>query len=113
MLQRYRWKTKIEGKLNPLLTPHPVYLALHANPAGRRRAYRNLFRDALSDEWLVQMRCSTNACGVIGSGAFREQIAALLGRAVSAGKRGRPPKPPAKRGLTPLTVLEKRFDPMG
>jgi putative transposase len=90
------------GVDDPLLTPHPVYLALHASPAGRRRAYRNLFRDALSDELLVQMRRSTNACGIIGSGTFREQIVASLGRAVSTGKRGRPPKPPGKRGLSPL-----------
>lgn len=89
------------GREDPFLTPHPVYLALHAEPAARRRAYRNLFRDTLSDELLLQVRHHTNACGVIGSALFREQIAAMLGRALPAGKKGRPRKAPAKIGATP------------
>lgn len=89
------------GIEDPLLTPHSVYLALHAQPSARRYAYRNLFRDTLSEELLVQVRHCTNACGVIGSDQFREQIAAMLGRAVPTGKRGRPRKSPQKIGSTP------------
>ena len=84
------------GVEDPLLIPHPVYLALHAEPTARRSAYRNLFRDKLSEEFLVQVRQYTNACGVIGSERFRQQIAAKLGRAPPTGKRGRPRKTPGK-----------------
>jgi putative transposase len=78
------------GVDDPLLTPHAVYLTLHTEPAARRRAYRTLFRDTLSEELLGCLRHYTNACGVIGTERFKEQIAATLGRPVPAGKRGRP-----------------------
>lgn len=80
------------GREDRLITPHPVYLALHAEATARRRAYRTLFRDSLSEELLVMLRHETNVCGVIGSDRFRAQIAAVLGRALPTGKRGRPRK---------------------
>ena len=36
---------------------------------------------------------NTTACTIIGNARFKEQIAAMLGRAVPTGKRGRPKKP--------------------
>ena len=51
-----------------------------------------MFRDTLSDEFLTQLRRNTNACTVIGNDRFRKQIAAMLGREVPTGKRGRPRK---------------------
>lgn len=80
------------GMKNPLISPHAVYLALHAEPAQRRRAYRRLFHDRLEPELLMKLRHETNVCGVIGSDSFRSQIAAELGRALPTGKRGRPRK---------------------
>lgn len=80
------------GKEDPLLTPHANYLALHTDPAGRRNAYRALFSDMLSEELLTRLRESTNSCSVIGNEQFGRQIAAMLGRAIPTGKRGRPPK---------------------
>lgn len=78
------------GKQNPLLRSHAIYLGLHQDPPARQRAYRALFRDILSEELLSRLRDNTNSCTVIGNDRFKDQIAAMLGRAVSSGKRGRP-----------------------
>jgi len=81
------------GPSDPLLTPHERYLTLDTTDTGRRQAYRSLFRDTLSEELLTRLRQNTNACTVIGNDRFKTQIAAMLGRAVPTGKRGRPKKP--------------------
>jgi putative transposase len=81
------------GSSDPLLTPHERYLTLDTTDTGRRQAYRSLFRDTLSEELLTRLRQNTNACTVIGNDRFKTQIAAMLGRAVPTGKRGRPKKP--------------------
>lgn len=80
------------GKPDPLLTAHAIYLALHTDPSARLRAYCALFSDVLSEELLTRLRQNTNACAVIGNDKFKAQIAAMLGRAIPAGKRGRPKK---------------------
>ena len=80
------------GKADPRLTPHALYIGLDSDPATRQKAYRSLFRTALSDEQLKQIRDNTNACTLIGNDRFKEQIATMLGRAVPTGKRGRPKK---------------------
>jgi putative transposase len=82
------------GKDDPLLTPHDVYLNLHADRDARLRAYRALFSDELSEELLRRLRESTNACTVIGNNRFRKQLATMLGREVPTGKRGRPKRKP-------------------
>jgi putative transposase len=80
------------GENDPLLTPHPTYLALHADPATRLQVYRAFFENALSEELLTRLRENTNACTVIGNKRFKEQLATMIGRAVPSGKRGRPRK---------------------
>lgn len=80
------------GRKDPLLTLHPVYLGLHADRSARRKAYRALFSDTLSEALLTRLRKNTNACTVIGNARFKKQIAAMLGREVPTGKRGRPKK---------------------
>jgi putative transposase len=73
-----------------LLTPHPCYLDLGADPSARQQVYRGLFHELLDEEMLVRIRKNTNACGVIGDNRFKVQIEATLGRPVPTGKRGRP-----------------------
>lgn len=73
-----------------LITAHACYLGLATDHSERQQAYRRLFHNLLDEELLATIRQSTNACGVIGSNRFKEQIEALLGRAVPTGKRGRP-----------------------
>ena len=85
------------GVDDALLTPHEVYLALHVRPELRRRAYRSLFRDALSEDLLARLRHETRIGGVIGSDLFRARVAADLGRALPTGQCGRPRKAPRRR----------------
>jgi putative transposase len=80
------------GIADPLLEPHPLYLGLNTDAATRRKAYRALFRDTLSEAQLTRLRDNTNACTIIGNDQFKAQIAAMLGRSVPTGKRGRPKK---------------------
>ncbi len=82
------------GISDPLLTSHANYLRLHSEPQARLDAYRNLFSDILCDELLIKIRENTNACAVIGSERFQEQIAGMLGRAVARVAPGRPRKRP-------------------
>ena len=80
------------GKDDPLLTSHANYIALHVDASARLRAYRALFSETLSVEFLTRLRANTNACTIIGNDRFKEQIATMLGRSVPTGKRGRPKK---------------------
>lgn len=73
-----------------LITEHACYLGLAADHSERHQAYRRLFHNMLDEELLATIRKRTNACGVIGSDPFKEQIEVMLGRAVPTGKRGRP-----------------------
>ncbi len=59
----YRWtsyRANALGQTSPLLTPHPVYLALGAADKARRVAYRGLFRPHLDDEILNAIRLALN-----------------------------------------------------
>ncbi len=78
------------GKFDNLITPHPVYLSLAASAASRLAAYRQLFSGELHPELLTLIRNTTNACQVLGSEEFKDQIEAMLGRSVRPGKAGRP-----------------------
>ena len=78
------------GKFDNLVTPHSVYLSLGTSTARRLAAYRMLFSDELRPELLAQIRSATNACHVLGSETFKDQIEAMLGRSVRPGKAGRP-----------------------
>jgi hypothetical protein len=69
---------------------YSLYLELAVDPSAKQQAYRALFHNVLDEKLLARIRRSTNACGVIGEHRFKEQIEAMLGRAVPTGKRGRP-----------------------
>jgi putative transposase len=78
------------GAANSLLTRHPVYEALHADPVMRPKIYRHLFRDLFSAEELRLIRQRTNACSFLGDDRFKTTIESTLGRTLSTGARGRP-----------------------
>ncbi len=80
------------GRPDPLLTPHPVYVALGPTPANRRDAYIALFRHALDDETVAAIRDATQRSWALGSERFQQEIARALQRRVTPPKRGRPPK---------------------
>ncbi len=78
---------------DPLLTDHSLYLGLGVTVAERTRSYRALFRDALGDAFLSELRGATNGGWAFGDDAFKRRIARALGRPVAPRPRGRPPRP--------------------
>lgn len=91
----YRWSSyhhNATGKVDPVLTPHPNYLALATQAEVRLSSYRALFATALDLATLNRIRGATNGCFALGNARFEAQIAATLSRRVTPGKSGRPKK---------------------
>lgn len=89
----YRWSSyhaNVEGKSDPLLTPHQEFAALGESESARRRAYRALFDDALSAELLSEIRAATSGGHALGTEAFKFLLAKAKGRPVTPGRAGRP-----------------------
>ena len=89
----YHWssyRAHAQGESEPFLRDHEVYLELGAAPAARQRRYRELFRDALADSLLQEVRAAVNHCHVLGNQRFKAQVEAMLGRKLGTGRPGRP-----------------------
>lgn len=89
----YPWssyRSNALGEHDPALTPHPRYLSLGADPDIRLRAYRQLFRDALTDSDVDALRAHTRQNKAFGNDRFRKHIEALVGRSMEIKPRGRP-----------------------
>lgn len=80
------------GLANAILSPHPLYLALAVEDAARREVYRGLFRTALDDTPLADLRMALNQDQPIGNSRFYAQIKAMTGQRRELRKRGRPRK---------------------
>ena len=79
----YRWsscRVNALGAIDPLVSPHDLYLALGTDSEARRLAYRALLNLRLDEAALVTIRDSTNKGWPLGSRRFREEIAALVRR---------------------------------
>ncbi len=84
----YHWHA--DGKADPLLTPHGLYLQLGRTADERQRAYRELFRRHLSGDTLDAIREATNKAWVLGSERFQARLARKIDRRVAPLPRGRP-----------------------
>ena len=96
----YRWssyRAHAQGATDSLLTGHELYDRLGGTPAERQKEYRALFRAALDDSFLDDLRAATNGGWALGDARFKQQIAKALGRRVAPLPRGRPCKAEAER----------------
>ncbi len=94
----YRWssyRANALGEADPLLSPHPVYLALAGEPAARRRAYRALFRGQADGRQLDGIRSALQTGTPHGDARFRARIERRLDAKVGHDRRGRPRTQPA------------------
>lgn len=92
----YPWssyRTNAQGETNPLLEPHPLYLALGADPLAQQASYRELFRYELEPGLIDAIRLATNGNFALGNARFGEEIALAIGKRAMPGKSGRPRKP--------------------
>ena len=80
------------GEHDPLLSPHPLYLALGADASGRRMAYRSLFASQLDPQTLRDVRACLQTGTPLGNGRFRARIEQALDVKVGYSGRGRPKK---------------------
>lgn len=83
------------GQPNTLITPHPVFEALSADPMERRAIYRALFQSSLSQQERQDISESLAANHVLGGLHFKFQVEAFLERPIGHRCRGRP-----KRGTS-------------
>lgn len=89
----YRWSSygaNACGADDPLVTPHLIYTGLGMHEGERRAAYRDLFKEALPDPLLTQIRQASNSNAPLGSRAFVDAISRKHGRPDGLGRRGRP-----------------------
>jgi hypothetical protein len=67
-----------------------------------------LFRDALDEAVVNEIRAATNGGFVLGAARFQQKIAAMLGRRVTAGQAGRPPRKDTERAGAGPNRLQAR-----
>lgn len=79
------------GRPDPLLTPHPEYLRLGADPVSRASAYRALFAEVLPGELVEEIRIHLRQQKVLGTDRFRSWVEARTGRFALVRPVGRPP----------------------
>lgn len=92
---KYRWSSfhaNALGQPDPLITPHPEYLALGATPEARQSAYRALFERAIGDDAMNDIRSHVQQQKALGDSRFQAEIEAMLNRKVGIRPRGRPRK---------------------
>lgn len=91
----YRWSSygaNACGRPDPLVTPHPMILALGRDTQSRQTAYRELVRQAISDDDLTAIRLHLQRQHALGTDRFRAAIEAQLGRRAGPARIGRPRK---------------------
>jgi putative transposase len=80
------------GTSDPLIHPHPEYSALGSDALLRQIAYRELFKLALSDDRLQEIRGHLQQQRALGTSRFQALVEAELGRAARVRPQGRPKK---------------------
>jgi len=91
----YRWssyRANAYGRTNPILTPHPLYLALGKDSKQRARRYREGFKEVLDDKLIHDIRASVQTGTPLGNDRFKAEVERLLGVKVGHAHRGRPSK---------------------
>ncbi len=80
------------GANDPILTPHPLYLALGENNLERTKNYREGFKEALGAEIVSEIRAAVQTGTPLGNDRFKSEIERLLRVKVGYSRRGRPAK---------------------
>jgi putative transposase len=89
----HRWSSHAAnalGAVDPLVTPHALYVGLGSTAAARRSAYRALFERDPAEEELAVIRDSTHYGWALGAPGFADAIRAQCRRRASRQALGRP-----------------------
>jgi putative transposase len=91
----YRWSS-VHASLgtahDPLVTFHPAYLAMSAEPAQRGALYRDWLRQGIGEDDLQAIRMHLQQERALGDRRFQVMAEKTLNRPVSVRARGRPRK---------------------
>ena len=93
-IKDYPWSSYLHnayGKKNPLISIHPLYLALGNDETGRRKAYRDLFKQDKQEE-TNKIRAAWQTGTPLGNDRFIQKIERTLKCKVGYASRGRPKK---------------------
>lgn len=104
----YRWpshRALAFGETDPLVYPHPAYLALGEDPCTRQRRYRDIVMATVDPADIDAVRRHLQRQHAYGGDRFRQAIEAQLGRSVGPQKIGRPRKAKADQ-LQPLAQIQ-------
>ena len=94
----YLWssfRSNTDGRPDPLVRPHPVYLALGHSVSRRREAYRALFGTPLEPPELDAIRRATNRGLVLGFDDRRSELERRLGLRLARSTHGGDRRSPA------------------
>jgi putative transposase len=76
------------GQADSLVTPHFELQRLGSDDSKRQAAYRHLFKHALSEAQINNIRDATNKAWILGEGLFKERIQLQLARRVEPAAKG-------------------------
>jgi putative transposase len=102
----YRWSSHAAnalGAADPLVTYHPVYLALRDTIPERLSAYRRLCDRALGEQDLAAIREAANSGTALGTDAFKDWIEASIPCRARNGRGGRPRRESVKARKKPVS----------
>ena len=93
--EAYPWsshRANALGARDPLVTPHPLVVALGRSDDERRQEYRRLFSEDDKPEVIENLRRMTASGLALGRESFTTAAASALGLPTARGKPGRPPR---------------------
>ncbi len=102
--EAFRWSSHAGNALghwDPLLTPHPCYLALAGEPRARAEAYRAIVREGSDGAEIDSIRQHLQQQRALGSEGFRQMIEAKTRRFAGVRPAHRPRKPETGSGSLP------------
>jgi putative transposase len=93
--EKYSWSSyhaNALGQHDPLVRPHAQYLSLAPTAEQRYEAYRELFKTAIDDDRLADIRSYIQQQRALGTTKFQQEIEATIGRCVKTRPAHRPPR---------------------
>lgn len=89
----YRWSsvhTHLARARDPLITPHPLHLAMGHDQAERAITYKQWLDAGIAPDDLQHLRAYANQERALGDERFQHMVETTLGRAATYRPRGRP-----------------------
>jgi putative transposase len=89
----FRWSsvhTHMARARDPLITLHPLYLALGNDPAARAQAYKRWLDAGIAPDDLQHLRAYARQERALGDERFQRMVQTTLGRPATCRPRGRP-----------------------